>query len=231
MGSKLAIAGIGAEWLATEGGAQRIIVSDSKACIEEVAGTLGATAAPPPLTGDGILLAFGGPRGSHLEDGTVLNDESVVLVNWKTRERIIVGTPVPARALSLDQERLAMVRADGRVVVVASDGSEIATFETADPRAIALRGREVVVATKTGTIEVWDVQTEQRIHTWQSPRGTALSLDAHYGIAVFSVGRTVYALRLETGRLVALARAQARSTFRSKLRVSYTNTTLVDAAL
>ena len=100
-----------------------------------------------------------------------------------------------------------MVRADGRVVVVASDGSEIATFETADPRAIALRGREVVVATKTGTIEVWDVQTEQRIHTWQSPRGTALSLDAHYGIAVFSVGRTVYALRLETGRLVALARA------------------------
>ena len=39
MGSKLAIAGIGAEWLATEGGAQRIIVSDSKACIEEVAGT------------------------------------------------------------------------------------------------------------------------------------------------------------------------------------------------
>ena len=209
MGAGLAIAGIGAQWLAIERGKQRIIVSDSKACIEEVAGTLGARDGTPPLTGDGTLLAFGSPRGSHLEDGTTLEHEAVVLMNWKTRERTVVRTPVPALALSLDQGRVAMVRADHRVAVLAANGDEIATLETDEPHAIVLRGRELVVATKTGAIEVWDVRTQRRIHVWQSPGGTASSLDAHYGIAVFSVGRTVYALRLATGRLVALARSSS----------------------
>lgn len=200
MGAALAIAGIGAEWVATKAGTPRIIVSDSKACIEDVAGTI-RTATTPPLAGDGLLLAFGGPAGSSLERG------AVALVNWKTKRRVIVPTLSPARALSLDQDRLAVLGADRRVAIFASDGARIATLETATPRAIALRGHEVVVATRAGTLEVWDVSTGRRTHAWRLPRGTSPSIDVHFGIAVFSAGRTVYALRLDTGRVVALSRA------------------------
>jgi hypothetical protein len=211
MGSELAIGGIGAAWMASEKGAQRIVVSDSKACIEEVAGTLGATATPPPLAGDGTLLAFGAPSGSHLEDGSVLEDESVVLINWKTKGRTIVQLPARVKALSLDQDRVAVARSDENIVVLGSSGAQVATLESHHPSAIALRGRTLVVATADGALDVWDVQTARRMHVWRLPEGRPTSLDAHYGIAVFSVGHSVYALRLDNGRTVKLGHAPSRA--------------------
>ena len=198
VGGELAIAGIGAGWVGTKAGASTIFFSNTTSCVEEVAGT--TTSSATPVAGDGSLLAYGGIRAPDS------GGEAVALVNWGTEKEVLVRSSSPARALAVDQNRVAVLRADGRIELLASDGSRIATFDTGSPQAVALRGRKLVVVTRAGELEIWNVRTRVREHTWSLPAGTAPAIDAQYGIAVFTAARTVYALRLDTGRVVALAR-------------------------
>jgi hypothetical protein len=194
----LAIGGMGAEWIATKAGRAKVIVSDSKKCMERAVGAVRVAAAP--LAGDGFVLAYGAAKGSAAGSG------AVTLVNWKTEDRVVVGSSSPVRALSVDQNRTAVLRTNGRIDVLDAAGATIGTLRIAPPRAMALRGDELAVLTKADTLEVWNVETQAREHMWRVPEGTRPTLDAHYGIAVFSAGRTVYALQLATGRLATLAR-------------------------
>jgi len=50
-----------------------------------------------------------------------------------------------------------------------------------------------------------------RSTAWRVPHGVDPSIDVHYGIAVLTAGSRVYALRVDTGRLVTLARAPTRA--------------------
>jgi hypothetical protein len=126
-------------------------------------------------------------------------------VKWKTEEEVLVRSPSPALALSVDQDRVAVLRSDRSILLLASDGASITTLRTKSPLAIALRGNDLAVATRAGRLEIWNVDRGDREHSWPLPRGTRPAIDLHFGIAVFSTGRTVYALRLDTGRAVALA--------------------------
>ena len=197
LGSDLAIAGIGAGWVGTKAGRSQAFYSDTTTCVESVAGS--TRSARAPIAGDGRLLAFGGIRRAGSPRG------AVALANWKTEKEVFADLPSAARALSVDQGRVAVLRADNRVSVLAVDGSLITTLKPQSPRAIALRGSQLAVATGSGRLELWDLESRSREHSWLLPRGTRPAIDVQYGIAVFSSARTVYAMRLDTGRVVALA--------------------------
>jgi len=77
------------------------------------------------------------------------------------------------------------------------------------PRALALRaGRLLVWA--NGTLAVRDAKTGELLATWNVPRGLTAAPDAHYGVAVLTAGRKVYALSLSTGRMALIARTPTR---------------------
>jgi hypothetical protein len=73
-------------------------------------------------------------------------------------------------------------------------------LEATGPRAIALRGDQLVVLTQTPTLDVYAVADGELLHSWSVPAGTKAAVDVHYGIAVVTAGREVIAINLATGR-------------------------------
>jgi hypothetical protein len=59
------------------------------------------------------------------------------------------------------------------------------------------------------TLDVYEGDSGLRLHRWRVPAGTAPAVDAHFGVAVLTAGRTVLALNLATGRKAVLFRAPA----------------------
>jgi len=44
------------------------------------------------------------------------------------------------------------------------------------------------------------------VHSWRIPQGASPTIDVHFGVAVFTIGHTVFALRLSNGRMAPLAK-------------------------
>lgn len=110
--------------------------------------------------------------------------------------------------LAADREQLAVLRADGQVDVWA--GKRLwRSFKPAPARAIALRAQELTVLTRKHTLDVYGMNDEQPLHSWKVPASTNASVSVHFGVAVFTAGRKVFALRLSTGRRAVLFHAPA----------------------
>jgi hypothetical protein len=109
-------------------------------------------------------------------------------------------------ARSADLGRAAVLRSDGTVAIYSSSGRLLRTIMPGPAKEIALRKDYLVVLTRSRTLEIYNSRTGAPVRTWPVPGGAA-HLDVHSGIAVFSVGRRVYALQLTTGKDVVLATA------------------------
>jgi hypothetical protein len=197
--TSLALAGVRAEWITTYGGTSRLLTATIVACRQRVlavaaAGSLGH------VVGHEGLLAFSSEHATNVVAGAVARPLS------------------PAtRALAIDAGRVATLAAGG-TIELREPVSAAAQYPSRTPaltlagrtstREIALQGNEL--ATLAGThLEVFDARTGTRTHIWNAPRG-AKGLDVQYGIATFTDGRRVAAVRLSTGRTVTLVRAPGR---------------------
>jgi hypothetical protein len=110
-------------------------------------------------------------------------------------------------AASLDLHRIAVLRTDQKVAIYDTETRRLLlTITPSSVREIALRKDYLVVLTRTKTLEVYNSHTGALLRTWPVPAG-ASRLDVHSGIAVYSVWRTVYELRLTDGRGAPLATA------------------------
>ena len=199
IGDSLAMAGIAVQWIATKARTSQVIVSDGDKCIEHKAGVLRTPT--PPLAGDGLHLAFGGLRSGA--------SSGVELMNWKTHTHVALRSTTRARALSVDQNRVALLGQHGQTHLFTADGKLVTRLLTGAPRAIALRGNQLVTLTER-MLQVWSVEQRRQVGSWQLPSNTRSEVDVHHGIAVFVADRSVYALDLRSGRRVALARTPTR---------------------
>ena len=199
IGDAMAMAGIAVEWVATKGPVSQVVSSDGDKCVEHKAGLLRSRGAA--LAGDGLLLGFGGLRSGR---------SGVEVMNWKTHEHVALRSPVAARALAVDQNRIAVLREDGRTDIFGEKGKLLRRLPTKTAtRALALRGDQLLTITGR-RLDVWTVDSGERLHSWPLPGRIRPEVDLHYGIAVFVSGRTVQAIDVTSGRRVVLARTPSR---------------------
>jgi hypothetical protein len=114
-------------------------------------------------------------------------------------------------AQASDSGRVATLRPDGDVAVYTQAGRKVGeVVPGAAPLAVGLRRTRVVVLTKARALEVYDALSGSLVHRWPLRGAASPMVDTHYGIAVYSVYRTLYAVRLATGKTAALATAPRR---------------------
>ena len=119
---------------------------------------------------------------------------------------LVLGRPA-LYASSLDLGRIAVLRPDQHVAVYdAATKKLLLTIRPSSAKEVALRKDYAVVLTRTKTIEVYNSHTGALLKKWAVAAG-ASRLDVHSGIAVYAVGRTLFAVRLTDGRDAPIATA------------------------
>ena len=197
--SGLVLGGQFVEIVTTYGTVQTLITSTFVHCIEKVVtrATLGSGSIPT-VAADGAMLAY-----------AVQTDGSSALVGRLLGQQPSGSAKVAsARQLSVDRGRVAVLRADGHVVVL-QDDAVLRTLDVPGARAIALRGDELTVLTRAGTLDTYGLADGMLRHRWPVPAGTAAAVDVHYGVAVVTAGRRVFAISLATGERRVLLTAPA----------------------
>lgn len=187
------------EVVTTYGKVQTLITSTFVHCIEKVVTrtTLG-TGSIPALGADGATLVYAVRRaGGPARIGRLLG------------QRPAGSAEVPSAAqLSVDRGRSAVLRADGHVDVI-QDDRVLRTFAPTGARAIALRGQQLTVLTRAGTLDTYALWNGSLLHRWRLPAGASAAVDVHYGVAVVTAGRRIYAISLATGTRRVLLSAPA----------------------
>jgi hypothetical protein len=197
--SALALGGQYVEVLTQYGDVQTLISSTFVHCVEKVVSrTSLGSGSIAALGGDGSTLAYAlRQRGAATRIGQLHGQRTTPLASVPS-----------AAAVSVDRGSLAVLRADGLVDVVEGD-QVVQTLAPAAPRAIALRSGQLVVLTRDGTLDVYGLAGGRLVARWKAPAGASPALDVHYGVAVVTAGRRVYAVSLRTGATRVLLTAPA----------------------
>lgn len=201
----VAIGGSRAVWTTRYGAQTRVLAASIIQCQEwVVARPTEGIQNVAGLSGDGAVLAFAlGDRSSSARQTS-----SVKLVPSEWRGSDLVQSRRTIRALSVDTAHVATLYNDGVVTIVRPDGGRERTLRVGGARAIALR-RGTLAVLERKTLDVYDVQSGRRLHSWKTPSG-ATSVDLHFGIVLLSAGRDVLAVNASTGRQSRLLRAPGR---------------------
>jgi len=158
--------------------------------------------------------------------GNLHGDGSLIAVNrWTTSGGSVasatvrrVGSGLTAihagadslRVVSVDSGRIAVLDSAGVVTVYGANGARLSRFTPiGTPREIALRKDYVVVLLAGGRLELHLTQTGALIGTIPVTPG-ARNLDVHANIAVYTVGRTIRAVRLATKKQAIVATTPKR---------------------
>ncbi len=193
----VAMAGGRAAWTATYGKVTRIIAATGTACTEWIVAR--STTGAAGLAGDGPILGYA------LRSRTA--SVGIVPKHWRGVE--IARSSGQVVSISVDSGRVAVLRDTGVVTLRTRGGTSVAAVRVGAARAIALRPGTLAVLSRRGTLDVYGTAAGRRLHSWRVPANAA-SLDLHYGIALVTAGRDVYAVNVETGRTARLMHAPAR---------------------
>jgi hypothetical protein len=191
--------GISAWWTVRAGSVQRLVWSSSENCVQHLVARASAAA------GDRFLAISGDSRSiayavGH-EDGTSTLALSGSASRWATRRIHLSDAP---RAVVSDEDRVAVLDANGNVSLRSINGDEAKSLDVRDARRIALRGD--LLATASGAnVDLYKVSSGERIATW-NVGGPVSGLSMRYGIVVVIAGHDVVALRMTDGKRVRLAR-------------------------
>jgi hypothetical protein len=200
----VALGGLTAEWATNYAGYTRVGATNTRNCVERRVGgvrepehdTVRAVAGDRAL----LVVAASRHRRGHLE----------FVDPYRLRYRAVWTDHAP-RLAAADSGHVAILRRFGpQVDVYDSTGTLLRTLAVHAPRAIALRGDQLAVLTRSRRLDLYDVTTGLRREHWQLPAGTDAAIDLHYGIALFTAGRRVFALRVGDGHETVLARAPGR---------------------
>jgi hypothetical protein len=158
------------------------------------------------LVGSGNLLAVN--RWSTDAKGMVKRSE-LDLVGANGLRRMVLGAKA-IFAQSADSGRIAVLRADGTVGIYDASGKPLMEVAPKSAREVALRGKDLLVLTKTRTLEIYDSRSGAYRRSWPVRAGAA-TLDAYAGLAAyadhpkFSGQRfRVHVLQLTTGKDVVV---------------------------
>ena len=166
-------------------------------CIEKVVTRtrLGAGAIPA-IAGDGSTLAYAVRTGT-----------SPTRVGRLAGQRPAGSAEVPSAArLSVDRGRLAVLGAEGRIDVL-QDDRVLRTFEQTGARALALRGNELTVITRAGTLDTYALWSGALLHRWGSRPARRPPSTSTTASPSSRPDAQLYAINLSTGRQRVLLRA------------------------
>jgi hypothetical protein len=234
--SALALAGTRAAWIvnqggntesddtlitATLGGPQRVLARASRQ--GQVDGSQLAGTWLGGLVGDGSFLGvsawttvFSDPVGCRQPGGpsdpTACDPLTTRSAFRRVRSTGLSGiAPNAGVAQAADSGRVATLAPNGDVTAFTQAGRKLAQITPgATPLAVGLRGTRVVVLTKARSLEVYDALSGALVHRWPLRGAASPMVDTHDGIAIYRVYRTLYAVRLATGKTAAIATAPRR---------------------
>jgi hypothetical protein len=203
------IAGARAEWVTTYGDRSTVLAASIIRCQEWVLARLKPGSGGDTLTGlagDGPTLAFAITR--HERELRGMADVAALRSDTEARARTVVGGRLLPRGLAADFRRIAILQAGGAVEIRTTDGLLLSHFSVGDVRAVALRANRLV-ALGDNVVYIFNATTGKLLRGWRVPAGARSHIDVQFSVAAFTRGNTVYALDLQTGRVVALAQAPA----------------------
>jgi hypothetical protein len=189
----MSIGGIQAGWTISSRRAS-LITATSAACVEHLVATGGAV---DRIAADGGLLAYA-TAGGNL---------GLVTGQRNPHARLLAAYHDRLAGLSADNREIAALRRDGIVELWSRHGDLAGTIAVGNVRAIALRGSNLLALNMDDTLSVFDAASGRLESSWPLPHGVRAEVDAHYGYAVLSRAREIFALNLSTGRTVRLATA------------------------
>ena len=167
------------------------------------------------LAGSGKLLVvspwttkptLGGPSFETITSGSLS-----LISSGKGRLHSLVAGVQSVVSRSVDAGRVAVLRPDGTIGIYSASGVLLRQVTPCSAQEIAMGGGRLVVLTQTKSLEVYDARTGKLEHSWQVKTPKPYTRDGHlkaFGrIALFSVGRHLRILDLNTGRSVSLPTA------------------------
>src|SRR2546430_4503750 len=128
------------------------------------------------LVGSGNLIAVN--RWSTDAKGMVKRSE-LDLVGANGLRRVGLGAKA-IFAESLDSGRIAVLRADGTVGIYDASGKLLLEVAPSSAKEVALRGNDLLILTKTRSLEIYDSRSGALRRSWPVPRGAA-TLDGYSG--------------------------------------------------
>jgi hypothetical protein len=151
------------------------------------------------LVGSGSLMAVN--RWTTDATGAVTGGELDVFNG--TRLKQVANGPDTVQAVTADGGRVAVLRTDGSVALYSAAGRLLLTVHTPDAEALALRGRSLLVGTKSRALELYDARTGSLRKSF-SARGVRQprNLDVQGNVAIYTTGSAgvLHALNLSSGK-------------------------------
>lgn len=151
------------------------------------------------LVGSGSLIAV--HRWTTDADGAVTAGQLDVLSGTKVKR--VAGGANTVQAVTADGGRVAVLRVDGTVALYSAAAKLLQTVNTLNAEAVALRGKSLLVATKTRRLELYDARTGSLRKTFaasgiRQPR----NLDVQGNVAIYTTGNAgvLHALNLSSGK-------------------------------
>jgi hypothetical protein len=150
------------------------------------------------LAGSGSLIASN--RWTTDDSGAVTDGELDVLDGTKLRQ-IATGSGT-LEAESVDAGRVVVLRSDGTVGMYSSSGTLLRTVAPPpSPTSVALSGHNLVVLTKSRTLELYYAPSGSPAKSFSLRAGqTPRNLDVQGEIAIYTAGGSVRALNLGSGK-------------------------------
>lgn len=210
---EIAVAGSRVSWIVNLGG-------NTESTDMLFASTVGSTSerrvATATRRGDVDGELDGGWLGNLVGDGGVLAlnrwttvggaVSSATIRRLKTGIGRVYSGADALRVTSVDSGRIAVLAEGGTVAVRTASGGLVSTLTTgAAVRDVALR-KDFVVLLEPGRLEVHLARSGALVKVITIPSG-ARNLDVHANVATFTVGRSVFGVRLATGKLAPIATA------------------------
>jgi hypothetical protein len=174
-------------------GGYGVVAACNAACVERVL----AKGDIPLVAGDRGLIAYVRRTDTSWQIGSA---------GWRSAGTV-ASSRTPLRALSVNGNRIAVLRADGTVEIRTRWGSLLTTIAAPGARSIALNAGVLTVLSRSDTLDVYRAGTGRLEHSWRLPAHVRGPVDVHYGVAVVTTGTDVLGIRLATGRTATLAHA------------------------
>jgi hypothetical protein len=195
--STVALGGARAQWVTVDRGRPMLVAADDIRCQEWVIRRLSDLKHGVDLAGiaaDGSTLAYAlVTRSRHSTSSQV----GLVTPGYRGHDIFRVGDTV--RAMSAYDGRVAVLAADGSVRVRTESSVAVRSLVARGATTVALSATEIAVTTSDDRLDIYSVANGRLLHRWILPRG-ATHVDLQYGIAVVTAGNAVYAVNTATGR-------------------------------